>query len=141
MHPLPGARCVSGWGASRDGGSRRHKGIDLAAAKWTPIRSAAAGVVHSRAYDRGGAGHYVVISHGKGVYTVSMHLVRASHLRVGTRVRAGSVIAYVGATGNATYDGREHPHLHFEVHRGGLWNPYRVNPSPFMAARGVRVGC
>jgi murein DD-endopeptidase MepM/ murein hydrolase activator NlpD len=56
---------------------------------------------------------------------MSRYLVRA-----GDHVRAGQVIARVGAAGDATG-----PHLHFEVHVGGR----AVDPVPFLRRHGVRI--
>lgn len=136
--PLRGKpRGVSCWGASRDGGHRSHKGVDLPAAGGTRIRAAHAGKIVRKSYQVGrngkGAGYYVVVSHGNGLYTVYMHMRRASFLKIGTHVSAGQTIGYVGDSGApGAY------HLHFEVHRG-LW--HQVNPAPFMRARGAGVGC
>lgn len=137
VHPLAsGARAVSCWGAPRRG--HTHKGVDLPAASGVPIRAVAAGTVAAVTYQGGGAGWYVVIAHGGAVpvFTVYEHMRTRSPLRVGAHVGAGQAIGQVGATGNA-----EGPHLHFEVHRGGLWTPHQVDPAPFMAGRGVNVGC
>ena len=128
-HPLPGSTCVSGWGAPRSG--HTHKGLDFPKPSGTPIRAAAAGrVVLVKWSD--GAGWYVMLDHGR-YNTVYMHMVRRSFLRVGTTVRAGASIGYVGRTGDATGN-----HLHFEVH-DGVWHP--INPAPFLRAHSVRVGC
>ena len=118
-----------GWRASTNS---FHNGVDLAAGYGVAIHAAAAGTV-SVGYQAGGAGNYTMIVHGGGLATVYMHqssfAVRSGH------VGAGQVIGYVGSTGNSTG-----PHVHVEVHTHGLWSG-RVNPVPFFAARGVRLGC
>lgn len=122
------------WGAARKGHS--HQGVDLTVGRGTPIHAVHAGKVVVIKYQAKGAGNYVVLSHGSGIWTVYMHLRERTFLNVGATVATGQTIGYVGATGNATG-----PHLHFEVHVGGLWDPYRVNPAPFMRQRGAAVGC
>jgi hypothetical protein len=135
--PLPGRKCTSGWGAPRVGHS--HKGNDIPAPFGTPIRAAHAGKVVRIAYQGSGAGHYVVLSHPGGVWTLYEHMRSRTFLRVGANVAAGATIGYVGATGNATRNGRSFPHLHYEVHTGALWRP--VNPGPFMRRVGAPLGC
>ena len=140
-HPLPGARCVSGWGAPRVG--HPHHGIDLPARTGAPIKAAASGRVVRVSYEAGGAGNYVMLGHPGGHWTVYMHMRWRSFLTVGASVKAGSVVGYVGATGNATrYEhGRwvAHPHLHFEVHEDRAW--HWINPAPFLRSHGIRIGC
>lgn len=130
VHPVPGAVCVSGWGAPRRHGP--HKGIDLPRRSGTPIRSAAAGTVTLSRWGNG-AGWYMVVDHGR-YNTVYMHMVRRSPLPVGTKVAAGRVIGFVGTTGDSSG-----PHLHIEVH-DGAWHP--INPAPFLRSHGVPIrGC
>lgn len=129
-NPLPGACIVSAFGVWR--GTYAHQGVDLAAGYGTPIRAAAAGTV-SVGWQSGGAGNYTMINHGGGVWTVSMH--QSSFAVRSGWVVAGQTIGYVGATGDASG-----PHLHLEVHTGGLWAG-RVNPVSFLADRGIRLGC
>ena len=49
------------------------------------------------------------------------------HLEVGSFVKAGEVIGFVGDSGNAENTGS---HTHFELHLDGR----RVNPYPYLAA-------
>jgi murein DD-endopeptidase MepM/ murein hydrolase activator NlpD len=99
-------------GAIGDGfgprGNRFHAGIDIPAAKGTPVGAAAGGRVVFAAVG-GDFGKLVVIEHGHGVRTRYAHLSRI-RVRVGEYVNARETIGLVGATGEATG-----PHLHFEV--------------------------
>lgn len=89
-----------------------HPGIDIAAATDTPILAAGDGEV-IRAGNDAYLGNYVEIAHGLGYLTVYGHCNRLAVGR-GNRVKTGQVIAYMGATGQATAT-----HLHFEVWRQG----------------------
>lgn len=99
-------------GAIGDGfgprGNRFHAGIDIPAAKGTPVGAAAAGrVVFAAVGD--GFGKLVVVEHAHGVRTRYAHLSRIT-VRVGQYVKARETVGLVGATGEASG-----PHLHFEV--------------------------
>jgi len=94
-------------------GGHWHAGVDLAAARDTPVRAVLAGVarvVHS-AY---GYGLHVLLDHGGGLVTLYAHLASTA-VNTGDAVGAGEVIGTVGSTGNSTG-----PHLHFEVRRDGV---------------------
>jgi murein DD-endopeptidase MepM/ murein hydrolase activator NlpD len=139
VHPLGSGLGISCWGDERDGGARKHKGVDLPRGGGTPIHAVAAGTVHSHGYDVDrrtglGGGHYVVIDHGGNVYSIYMHMQGRSPLADGTFVGSNAVIGRVGTSGANGY------HLHFEVHVGRLWKD-RINPAPFMRDRGVNIGC
>ncbi|MEH1169122.1 peptidoglycan DD-metalloendopeptidase family protein [Micromonospora sp. CPCC 205539] len=129
VDPLPGASVTSCFG-QRWG--TLHAGIDLALPSGTPIHAAAAGTVVQAGDAADGYGNSVFIDHGNGYLTHYAHQSRIA-VTVGQKVKAGQVIGYEGATGDATG-----PHLHFEVHQG-MWN--QIDPAPFMRARGVDLGC
>jgi murein DD-endopeptidase MepM/ murein hydrolase activator NlpD len=129
VDPMPGASVTSCYG-QRWG--TLHAGIDLALPSGTPIRAAAAGTVTQAGDAADGYGNSVFIDHGNGYLTHYAHQSRIA-VTVGQKVKAGQVIGYEGATGDATG-----PHLHFEVHQG-MWN--QIDPAPFMRARGVDLGC
>lgn len=124
----PVSACVNSPYGMRWG--RMHNGTDLGAGFGTPIRAAAAGTV-SVAWQDSGAGNYTMINHGGGVWTLYMH--QSSFAVQSGWVNAGQVIGYVGSTGDSTG-----PHLHFEVHTGGLWHGV-VNPVQFMASHGAAL--
>ena len=89
---------------------RPHYGTDMAAPMGTPLHAAADGVIAFMGPD-GGYGNLVKIRHTHGYSTRYAHMSHFnSHLHVGSHVRRGQVIGYVGMTGLA--DG---PHVHYEV--------------------------
>jgi murein DD-endopeptidase MepM/ murein hydrolase activator NlpD len=90
--------------------SRMHEGIDIAARSGSSVHASEAGHVIF-ASRLGGYGNVVVVRHGKVYETVYAHN-RRFHVKKGTRVRKGDVIAEVGQTGNASA-----PHVHFEIRR------------------------
>ncbi len=97
---------------------RMHNGIDIAAAKGTPIVAAADGVV-TQSTVMSGYGNTIVISHGNGYSTLYAHL-NSRNVSAGTKVRKGQVIATMGNTGSVVAGpGGDGTHLHFEVRRNG----------------------
>jgi murein DD-endopeptidase MepM/ murein hydrolase activator NlpD len=93
-----------------------HHGLDIFADFGTPIRSPDRGVVSK--LSTGGSGGVGVWVRGQdGIAYYFAHLLeRAEGIFVGQRVQVGTVIGYVGDTGNAQGGA---PHLHFEIHPGG----------------------
>jgi len=126
--PVKGARFTSGFG-SRWG--TLHAGIDLAAPMRTPEMAAVDGVV-LEAGPASGFGLAVYIQHANGDVTVYGHMDEIL-VKAGQVVKAGDTIALLGNRGQSTG-----PHLHFEVHKGGL-NGTKIDPIPWLAARGVHV--
>jgi len=106
------AQIGSGFGASRDGGRRKHEGVDIFAERGTPVLAAAAGYVQQAGHNRLG-GNMVWIGHEGGWSTYYAHLDRVQ-VREGQRVQAGERVGTVGNTGNAR---KTSPHLHFEIHQ------------------------
>ena len=104
------------------GGYRMHNGVDLAAPQGTPIYATRSGVVTASAYQAGGAGYYVSISHGDGYSSIYMHMTHYI-VYAGNYVNAGQVIGYCGSTGGSTG-----PHLHFGISYNGTY----VNPANYI---------
>ena len=93
---------------------RAHKGVDYAAPVGTPIKATGDGKVFF-AGRKGGYGNVVEIQHGQRYRTVYGHMNGfAQGLHVGSQVKQGQIIGYVGATGLATG-----PHLHYEFQING----------------------
>ena len=106
-----------------------HKGLDFRAAPGTPVRAGNGGVV-VLARPLYYAGNCVVIDHGLGLYTLSMHL---SHISVheGQRVERGEKLGLSGATGRVTG-----PHLHWAVRwQGAYLDPAKLLRLDLSAAR------
>ena len=109
-----------------------HAGIDIAAPIGTPIYAPEGGVVVF-AGAASGFGLAVAVEHSDGTTTLYGH-VNQMFVSEGQAVSTGQQIAEVGNRGQSTG-----PHLHFEVHTGGLY-VNRVNPVPWLSARGISLG-
>jgi murein DD-endopeptidase MepM/ murein hydrolase activator NlpD len=93
---------------------RIHKGVDWAAPVGTPIAAAFDGEIVFQG-DGGGYGNVVKIAHSGGRETRYAHMSKfAIASGVGTKVKAGDIIGYIGTTGLSTG-----PHLHFELYQSG----------------------
>jgi len=90
-----------------------HAGLDFTAAQGTPIYATANGVVRIAGNQGDGFGNHVVIAHGYGYETLYGHMFRVK-VKVGTRVKRGEIIGWVGSTGKSTG-----PHCHYEVIKNG----------------------
>ena len=101
---------------------RAHKGVDYAAKTGTRIKTTGKGKITFRGR-KGGYGNVVIIQHGQKYSTLYAHLSKFRRgLKVGSRVKQGQVIGYVGKTGLATG-----PHLHYEFRVNGIHrNPLTV---------------
>jgi murein DD-endopeptidase MepM/ murein hydrolase activator NlpD len=109
-----------------------HAGVDIAAPIGTPVYTPESGVV-LQAGPASGFGLSVAVQHGDGTITLYGH-VNQFFVRPGQAVGAGEQIAEVGNRGQSTG-----PHLHFEVHKGGLY-ANRTNPVPWLSAHGISLG-
>jgi murein DD-endopeptidase MepM/ murein hydrolase activator NlpD len=98
-----------------------HKGMDFRAAMGTPVRTGNSGVVvlaQPLYYE----GNCVVIDHGLGLFTISMHLSRID-VQEGQHVSTGERIGLSGATGRVTG-----PHLHWAVR----WQDAYLDPAKLL---------
>jgi len=98
-----------------------HKGMDFRARTGTPVRAGNSGVVvlaRPLYYE----GNCVVIDHGLGLFTLSMHLSRID-VKEGQHVAMGDRIGLSGATGRVTG-----PHLHWAVR----WQDAYLDPAKLL---------
>jgi len=125
-------RCyiLRNFGAPRSGG-RTHEGIDILASLGQPVYAVADGVlIRQSPITAPLSGLSWGFTADDGSYYFYAHLSAvATGLVVGSRVRRGDIIAYVGDTGDP---GPGNYHLHFEVHPAGP-NTIAVDPYPLVA--------
>jgi murein DD-endopeptidase MepM/ murein hydrolase activator NlpD len=127
------------WGASRSGG-RGHTGTDIMSPKGTWVVAVDDGIVERLDWNRL-SGWNIMIRHADGWTSHYLHLNNDTPgtddgeggeetaflegLDIGSFVRAGDVIGFVGDSGNAEHTGS---HTHFELHVDGK----KVDPYPFL---------
>jgi murein DD-endopeptidase MepM/ murein hydrolase activator NlpD len=126
--PVVGVRpyeLANSWGDPRDGGKRKHKGIDIFAPKGTALVAVADGIIsYLGEQPKGGNCLWLTTESGASFYYA--HLDRwAAGMYEGMEVRSGDLLGYVGNTGNAKYTPS---HLHFAVNE----NDEMVNPYPIL---------
>jgi murein DD-endopeptidase MepM/ murein hydrolase activator NlpD len=126
IFPVQGAYTLGGddarFGAGRTG--HTHQGQDILAASGTPVVTPRTGFVAWRAFQKDGAGHYVVVRGDDGRDYVFMHLLDGSvAVQKGQAVAAGQQLGAVGSTGRSTG-----PHLHFEIWPDGWYSSKTSKP-------------
>lgn len=128
---LAPSQARSSWHAPRSG-HRRHEGIDLFAAKGTPVVSATNGEVWRIGTDSLGGRVVTVLGEGRSLYYYAHLDDWADGLARGQPVKRGTLLGTVGNTGNAR---TTPPHLHFGVYRLGLFRTRAVDPAPLLEKR------
>jgi murein DD-endopeptidase MepM/ murein hydrolase activator NlpD len=120
----------SGFGARKHpilGYTRAHTGVDWAAPMGTPIYASGNGTIETVGW-QGGYGKYIKMRHANGYETAYGHMSAfARGMDVGTRVRQGQVIGFVGSTGLSTGS-----HVHYEI----MINSRFVDPMKVKLPRG-----
>lgn len=105
---------------------KSHKGTDYAAPRGTPIWSTADGVVEAATYTKYN-GNYVKVRHNGTYKTQYLHMSKiAKGIKVGTHVKQGQTIGYVGSTGLATG-----PHVCYRFWKNGEQvDPFKTKLPP-----------
>lgn len=121
--PINNAKVTSKFNLKRKhpvlGYTRAHRGVDFRASTGTPIPAAGAGKIVKKTRDRG-YGNYIRIRHNGTYETLYGHMSAFKKgVNVGSYVRQGQIVGYVGSTGMSTG-----PHLHYEIIKNGV----KVNP-------------
>jgi murein DD-endopeptidase MepM/ murein hydrolase activator NlpD len=114
-------RVVAGYGVAA--GGSHNDGINIAAARGTPVAAVDGGTIAYAGNELRGYGNLVLVKHPSGWITAYAHLDELL-VKQGDKVNRGQIIAKVGATG-----GVGEPQLHFELRRGKK----AVDPREFLA--------
>jgi murein DD-endopeptidase MepM/ murein hydrolase activator NlpD len=127
--PIQG-QCYYGntWHAPR-GNGRLHVGVDVIAAEGNLLYAVVDGTITKQYWDRPGAlaGNGLRVAQDNGTYFTYLHMSGfAPGIKIGTKVKAGDVVGFVGNTGSSAT-----AHLHFEIHPSG---GAAVNPYPYLKA-------
>lgn len=118
--PVDSPRAYSDdFGAPRAG--HRHQGNDILAPRGTPIRAPFDGTFKANTSGMGGNQARVMGSLG---YVFNAHLSGFAGVSSGSHVSAGTVIGYVGNSGNAS-GGPTHDHFEWHPGNGSAVDPYR----------------
>ena len=116
------------WHAPR-GTNRKHLGVDIIAKEGNLLYAVADGTItklYTEASDKL-AGNGVRLTMADGTYFFYGHMQKiADGMTIGTKVKAGQVVGYLGKTGGTTT-----PHLHLEVHPLG---GEAIDPTPVVSA-------
>lgn len=123
--PVANGIMRSGFGSRRHpilGYTKVHTGVDWAAPTGTPIYAAGNGVVEKVGWESG-YGKYIRLRHTNGYESAYGHMTAfARGIEIGTRVRQGQVIGFVGSTGLSTGS-----HVHYEILVNGRFvDPMRI---------------
>ncbi|MBX9805527.1 MAG: M23 family metallopeptidase [Alphaproteobacteria bacterium] len=103
-------------------GKAQNDGINIAAAKGSPVVAANNGVVAHAGNQLRGFGNVVLVKHDNGTMTVYAHLDKVA-VKKGEVVNAGQKIGTVGQTGTV-----KEPQLHFEIRKGRK----PINPNNYL---------
>ena len=122
------AAVQSFFGVGRDAGRRRHEGVDIFAARGTPVLAASDGIVANAGTTPLGGKVVWVRDLGRRQSLYYAHL-DSQIVRPGQRVRVGDTLGLVGNSGNAR---TTPPHLHFGVYARGRG---AVDPFPYIDPR------
>jgi hypothetical protein len=102
-----------------------HQGNDIFAVEGTPVRAPADGVLRQSNEAVGGLSDYLTLADGTYFYMAHLSAFVTGQTS-GQKVKAGDVIGFVGATGDAVGGA---PHCHFEIHpKGGA----ATDPKPYL---------
>lgn len=89
-----------------------HTGVDIIVPTGTPIMATSSQTVIRADHNGGSYGRWVATKDASGRIHIYAHMSKVA-TKVGAKVYDGTIIGYVGSTGNSTG-----PHLHYEIRTG-----------------------
>ena len=112
---------ASFYGANRDGGRRKHEGVDIFAPRGTPALASVNGIITGVGTNSLGGNVVFLADNERSIRLYYAHL-DSQNVSNGQRVSVGDTVGFVGNTGNARTTG---PHLHFGIYQsmGGATDP------------------
>jgi murein DD-endopeptidase MepM/ murein hydrolase activator NlpD len=122
MNPVAGATnksIKSFYGDSRDGGKRRHEGVDIFAKKGTPVVAPTSGVI-TRVGTGNLGGNVVWLRDQKRGHSYYFAHLDKQLVTPGASIKKGDTLGTVGNTGNARFTP---PHLHFGIYQHRSFDP------------------
>lgn len=126
-----------GYGDSRGGGSRSHKGLDIFAPKGAPVVAVSGGTVVKSGDSGGLSGIRVWIEDDQGYFHFYAHL-DSFNVKAGQKIEAGQQLGTVGNTGREAVN-TDH-HLHYSVNKTGATGEHgNINPYEFLRSNGASV--
>ena len=138
-YPLPKGNTGTGprqiFGADRDGGARKHAGVDLVeSAPWggnpqIPVVAPKDGVVAQEKYTKSGYVAGLILNQNDGYDTRFVHMT--PEVDPGTKVNAGDRIGKL-------IDLQDQSHLHFELYKSG--DTSAMDPAPYLKSAGKTPG-
>lgn len=122
INPVKGATnksIGSFYGNTRDAGKRSHEGIDIFAAKGTPVIAPTDGIVYSTGTNNLGGKVVWLYDLQRGQTYYFAHL-DSQWVSTSMKLKQGDTLGQVGNTGNARNTAA---HLHFGIYRNGSLDP------------------
>ncbi|MBP1155010.1 MULTISPECIES: M23 family metallopeptidase [unclassified Paenibacillus] len=113
---------------------RKHEGVDIVAAKGTPVYSVYDGEIINFGWNEYG-GYRVTVRVNSTTVFYYAHLSKyAAGIGKGSKVKKGQLLGYVGSTGYGPEgtEGKFEPHLHFGIYKTDKSAWYTVDPFPYL---------
>lgn len=123
---------ASFFGVDREGGIRKHEGVDIFAARGTPVIAATEGNIGRVNLNRLGGKVVWMRDPERNLSYYYAHL-DSQMVKTGQRVKTGDTLGLVGNTGNAI---TTPPHLHFGIYSSGYG---AIDPYSFLHTKNKTV--
>ncbi|WP_261381745.1 LysM peptidoglycan-binding domain-containing protein [Paenibacillus cremeus] len=116
------------------GAERTHEGVDIMAAKGTPIYSVLDGTIINFGWNEYGGWRVTVRVDDSTVFYYAHLSKYADGIGMGSKVKKGQLLGYVGNTGYGPEgtEGQFDPHLHFGIYKTDAAAWYTIDPFSYL---------